>query len=181
MKKSYFIGSNSKAFIDTDKIKSIEEQMGKHLVVRVGILGNKTQRVAKEPGETHEAYKTRVQKLRKKFKNVATVTNADIGLAMEKGIISRNVPARSWLIQPLTQSSERLFGVAKQLIDNMTENTIVTSYQLLGAEAEAIIQEAFDTSGGPGNTWAPLKYRIGSPLIDTGQLRRSVTSQVVAV
>lgn len=181
MIREFSIGKNGKVKFDMDKLKAIEEQAGKRYVTRVGIMGSKTNRVAREPSETHEEYKSRVQKLKKKFPNVATVTNADIGLAMEKGIISRNVPARSWLIQPLIQGSERLLGVAKQLFDHMSAGNMVTSYRLLGIEAEAIIQEAFDTQGGPGNTWAPLKYRHGSPLIDTGQLRRSVSSQVVAV
>lgn len=178
MKKDFHIGGNTKVSFDMSKLKAIEQQIGKSLVVVVGVLGVKTNRVAKQEGETHEEYKKRVQKVKRKFPDVDTVTNADIGLAMEKGIISKNVPARSWLEQPLVQSAPRLMSTAKFLFQNITEENIVTSYKMLGIEAEAIIQEAFDTQGGPNNRWAPLKYRVGSPLIDTGQLRRSVTSAV---
>ena len=158
--KEIHLGKGSKYKFDMAKLRAIEEQVGKSYVARVGIMGNKTTRTS-DSGKR-------------------TPTNAEIGLVHEKGSISRNIPARSWLEQPLVFRSEKLLEGAKQLFDNMTKENIYASYSLLGKNAEAIIQEAFDV-GGLGIKWPAPKYRDGSPLIDTGQLRRSVSSTVVSV
>ena len=55
--------------------------------------------------------------------------------------------------------------------------------QKVGFVAEEVIQEAFSTNGyGQWKPNAPMtieKKKSNSPLIDTGQLRRSITSKVV--
>jgi phage gpG-like protein len=55
----------------------------------------------------------------------------------------------------------------------------VEAYAVLGITAEKVIQDAFDTGG--FGYWSKLKYREGSPLILSGQLRKSIHSKVIAV
>lgn len=165
MIKEIHLGKGSKFRFDMDKLKAIENQVKKRYVARVGILGARTERTAEDE---------------KGKKQKVAVTNAEIGLAMEKGVKSKNIPRRSWLEQPLVFRSEKLLEYATQLFDDMTKENIVIQYKLLGKQAEAIIQEAFEV-GGLGIKWPKPKYRDGAPLIDTGQLRRSVSSTVASV
>lgn len=128
--------------------------------------------------------------------------NVALGLVHEKGSVSRNIPARSFLLMPLSLFFPRKLQqmgsgqFAEMLIDEGAE----TVAQVIGAEAEATVQEAFETGGfGFWKQWSrryaranelktrrrtkrmkfigPLKP--GSLLIQTAQLRRSVEARVV--
>lgn len=162
---------------DMTKLKAIEKETGKRLVVKVGILGNTNERHAQKVEETKSQYKKRIKKL-DAVSDAAPVTNAEIGMVHEYGSKSRNIPKRSWLKMPLITQSDKLFGEAKQLLHDMCNENIEKQYKLLGASAEAIIQRAFATSG--FGSWKKPKYRDGKPLVDTSQLRNSVTSAVVS-
>lgn len=144
-------------------------------VVKVGIFGNKNARgaVARSPsGKGHRVKGTTV-----------TLTNAELGLVHELGSITRGIPARSFLRMPIALKSKEIlkaaFIGAPELLRKGNIKAILGN---LGKACEVWIQTAFAT-GGFGN-WAPdktaTKNRKGgdSPLIDTGQLRRSVTSKV---
>ncbi len=104
----------------------------------------------------------------------------------------RNIPARSWLRMPvLTHLPDQL----KKLPRGLWQQVIVKrglrgALGVLGAAALASIQESFATGG--FGSWAPLapftirqKLRksggkgAAAILIDTAQLRQSVTSEVV--
>lgn len=48
------------------------------------------------------------------------------------------------------------------------------------ARLAAKIQEGFDKSQSPyGNAWHPIRHRPGKPLVDTGNLRRSIRSRTI--
>jgi len=52
------------------------------------------------------------------------------------------------------------------------------AYEGIGASLKDNIRLGFVDSMSPyGETWLPLKYRIGQPLVDTGRLRDSITHQ----
>lgn len=149
---------------DIDKLLSFQKQLDQKYISEVGVLGSKTNRT----GE-----------------NKNNLSNADIGLLHEKGSVSKRIPARSWLEMPLTVKSKELMVVAKTLIDNMTANNIVKSYRILGIKAEEIIQRAFSSRG--FGQWVPnspvtiRRKKSDMPLIDTAQLRKSVSSRVVTL
>ncbi len=156
------IGSTAKVTFDDSLLKALTEGINEELVVRVGILGAKSKR-----------------------QNQKGLTNADIGLAHEKGVKSRNLPRRSWLEEPLKDHlSEYFEDLGKKAIENFLHSRYVDAYAQLGLVAENIIQRGFET-GGYGK-WRPLKLATirakGSDaiLIDTAQLRRSVTSEVIS-
>lgn len=153
--------------LNIDKIKKMQEEMGKKYVTRVGILGQKTNR-----------------SLNNSQGNKPEKTNAEIGLIQEMGSVSLNIPRRSFLQMPLDlkmPQETKYFG--DQLMKAIEDGNLKPVYVNLGIKGEQIVQNAFASRGfGFWADNAPLTIAIkGSeePLIDTGQLRRSITSDVV--
>lgn len=111
-------------------------------------------------------------------------TNAEIGADHEFSVPSRNLPRRSFLLDPLTIKGKELTKKVGQIIDRYIdkENGIETILELVGIYGESIVQEAFETGG--FGAWEPIKEatanRKGSwqELIASSQLRRSVISKV---
>lgn len=109
------------------------------------------------------------------------LTNGDIGAVHEFGSMSQHIPQRSFLRMPLTT----------RLKDNASSNwgEIIlrqgfnSALRKLGVMGENTVQKAFATGG--FGVWPKLKpatiARKGSSaiLIDTSQLRRSISSRVV--
>ena len=108
-------------------------------------------------------------------------SNAEIGVVQEFGSFKNNIPARSFLRMPLIEKRKELIAAAakerRRLERGLVKGGVKQLFALIGLKAEEIIQKAFE-SGGFGK-WQELKHRDGTPLIDTGQLRRSITSKVV--
>jgi len=111
------------------------------------------------------------------------LNNAEIGLVHEAGSVSRGIPARSFLRMPL---EHKMADIVTTAINNgkMVENNMIDSFfKKIGAKAESIIQEAFSTHG--FGLWPPnAPSTIGakgsaSPLIDTGELRKAISSEVI--
>lgn len=130
------------------------------------------------------------------------LNNAEIGLIHEKGSLSRNIPARSFLMMPLgLRFRHRMDKTgADQWLESLVEAGPTQTAALIGVEAENTVQQAFETGGwGAWPRWSmnytrrrELKNRFktgrmnfvgpvnpGSLLIDSAQLRRSVSSRVV--
>ncbi len=111
-------------------------------------------------------------------------TNADIGAAHEFGVLTKKLPRRSFLLDPLTIKGKELTKKVGQIIDRYIdeENGIETILELVGIYGESIVQEAFETGG--FGAWQPIKEatanRKGSSqiLIHKSELRRSVISKV---
>lgn len=152
--------------LQLDKLTMLQQAIKSRFVTQVGVLGSKTSRTeAKDQ------------------------TNADIGLLHEKGSLSRGIPRRSFLLMPLQQKSEMLMAVKDQLWDKFlngkqTVASLKAAYRDMGLQAEIIIQKAFETAG--FGHWAPDSARTiarkhsSKPLIDTGQLRASISSRVAS-
>ena len=136
--------------------------------VRVGIMGTKNNRNDKS-GQT----------------------NADIGFIHEYGRPATKghpaIPMRSFLLMPIVQKSDRIISevVQDKMVKNLGDGNIVEVLTDLGIAAERAILDAFDTGG--FGSWRPnapsTVRRKGSaqPLIDLGFLRKSISSEVVAV
>lgn len=114
----------------------------------------------------------------------APLGNAGIGVIQEFGSISNGIPPRSFLRMPLETKKDRLeatfekAGVKQKLLEGDAKGAL----QSLGFVAEQIIDDAFKSHG--FGKWAPnapstiAKKGSSKPLIDTSQLRRSITSKV---
>lgn len=147
---------------DNSKLKNMVDGMKHNYAARVGILGDKNNR---EDG---------------------VLTNAEIGAVHEFGSISRNIPKRSFIRMPLEvklpdwikKHGEDYFLFAEK-------GDLETFYEGLGLDAEAMIAQAFETGG--FGTWQPDSpqtiKRKGSDwvLVDTSELRNSISSEVVNV
>lgn len=112
---------------------------------------------------------------------------------MYKGekITIKGVPTRSFIRMPIRTHIKKLKGdtakqggtVQKALLLDLKHGYTGVALKMLGANAERIIQEAFDTQGfgkWPANINEKYINLKGSdvPLIDSGGLRKAVTSQV---
>lgn len=156
----------------TKKIEDIKkafnpEDGGKY-IVRVGILGNQSERMD------------------------STLTNAQVGLIHEVGVPTSNIPKRSFLEMPIR---ERLAQIIQNVavIDDKSVNEIVQDKtnknicEKIGALAVGAVLEAFDT-GGFGK-WKALqdatvtakqaKGQGDQILVASTQLRNSISFDVV--
>ena len=147
---------------DLSKLQTFVKSLDDRHVVKVGIFGAKNSR------------------------NGSGKTNADIGAKHEFGSYSDHIPMRSFLRMPLFAKSENIVKEASVgSLALLAEGKIVTVLKRLGIACENAIQEAFG-SGGFGS-WKPItmftrsKKHSSQILIDTAQMRRSISSKVEAV
>lgn len=148
---------------DVSKLNRFVKAMSEKYVVKVGIMGTKN---ARNDGNN--------------------MSNARLGAIHELGFPPSNIPPRSFLKMPLARQSSQILkqasaGMLQLLADGKTMQVLAR----LGIACENAIQEAF-ASGGFG-VWKKLKPQTiqhkGSDaiLIDTGQLRRAISSKVEKV
>ncbi len=111
------------------------------------------------------------------------LSNVEIGYKHEMGVIREGIPARSFLEMPLrTELPSIIKAEAAALVASFAEDGPKAMLERVGFMGEAAIQEAFDTSG--FGTWAPNHPQTiqakgsSKPLIDTSQLRESISSRV---
>lgn len=113
------------------------------------------------------------------------LTNSEIAVVQIFGSITQKIPPRDFLLMPLLLKHRE---ITQAMGSSLVKAAVAARdykrvFLLLGAKAEQYVQMAFETSG--FGQWAPNAPRTiaqkGSsrPLIDTGQLRRAVSSDVV--
>lgn len=113
------------------------------------------------------------------------INNAELGMIQEFGSVSKNIPPRSFLRMPLEKKSEDFKKVAStEAFKKSVENgDLDTALQLIGFKAEEIVNDAFVSSGfgeWAANAPSTVEQKGSSkPLIDTSQLRRAISSEVV--
>ena len=169
--------------IDLSKLTRLRKKLGTNMIVKVGVLGADASAAHEEPVTKYDA-KTgkpyRVAGFR------SGLTNAALAIIHIFGSITRGIPPRDFLRAPLLDKSKEIvqFLGNKEIKKLIEAGEKVQVFKLLGLKAEQIVYRAFVT-GGFGK-WPALKpqtiKRKGSskPLIDTGQLPRSVSSEVVS-
>lgn len=155
--------SMNKVTFDIKVLEKLQRTLGTHYVAQVGVLGSKA------------------------AQNRGGINNASLGAVHEFGSLSRNIPARSFIMMPLR---EKLSTVMKKkndfLKDALFKGDVKLFFKRIGIMAETVIQDAFST-GGFGK-WAPLKPatirarikkgdNVISILVELGDLKRSVTSR----
>lgn len=164
--------SKVKTKINISTSKEISAMLGSGMFIKVGIVGEKG-------AATRE----------KKDEDTEDLSNAEIGLKHEFGVFGGfgedNIPMRSFLEMPLTTKFKSILKAMSSTTarSKLEKGKIEDFWGIIGAAAEAVIQDAFE-SGGFGK-WKPLspitKLKKGSSqiLIDSAQLRKSITSEVV--
>lgn len=169
--KTVKLGKVGFSRLNIDKLLELERETGIRYVTQVGILGDKAARFNTDQKTGTAA-------------TSESLTNAELGLIQERGSISRHIPARSFLQMPLfLKLDKNLSSLKKLILRGIEVGDLRIAYRDLGILAENIVQQAFG-SGGFGH-WLPNKpstiarKKSSQPLIDTGQLRRSISSRVV--
>lgn len=150
--------------VNLDALESIRKEVGDSYRARVGVLG----------GTAHQT-----------DGSDSSLTNATLMLIMMFGSITKNIPPRDPLLAPILRHRRDLIrklggGQMKAAFERRDYKAM---FALLGVAGEEIVQQAFETSGDgtwPPNRPATIKAKGSSkPLINTSQLRRSVSSDVV--
>jgi phage gpG-like protein len=146
---------------DFKKLNKFVKCLSTDMVVQVGIFGKKNDR-----------------------KDSEGMTNAEVGFIHEFGQ-PPHIPRRSFLRMPIYQSVDIILSQVKKAgaLKKLADGKMIQVLADLGIACEIAIQNAF-ASGGWGD-WKPNrpftieKKGSSAPLIDTGQLRRSIASAVV--
>ena len=165
------VNAVNKVTLDIRQLQALRKQLAdnKGAVVRVGILGNRNERF-----DINTSTTTRDK--------LNTPTR---GLIHEFGSVANNIPERSFLRMPLlTRLPSKVNQIGRQVWrDLVTGQGLLPALKQLGVLGENIVQEAFATRGfgqWAANKAATIRRKKSSmPLIDTAQLRKSVTSEVV--
>lgn len=137
---------------------------GQKPTCRIGVLGGKSSREGGGP------------------------TNAEIGAAHEYGAPSRGLPVRSFLRVPISDRLQKDLEKSGALTEAEFKEVVRTGSVLpwlkkVAVLAEGIVRGAFDTGGyGAWKAWKDPNYtnNAGQILVDTTQLRDSITSEVRA-
>jgi hypothetical protein len=108
---------------------------------------------------------------------------AEYAAKNEFGVVSKKIPERSFIRMPLTEKAKVIERAGAEVLSSrLAVGDVKGIFKVLGVAGEAAIQEAFDTRGfGKWKGNAPMtieKKGSDSPLIDTGTLRKSITSRV---
>ena len=158
--------------MDMRELRALQERLKpfKKWRVKVGILGAKAERFDIESSTS----------------TADALNNPTLGLIHEFGSKANAIPARSFLRVPLmTKLPKRLEQIGKALWRTIIlKQGPEKALEQLGVQGEIEVQKAFN-QGGPG--WAPLSpYTVARKkknktaiLIDSGQLKRSISSEVV--
>lgn len=152
--------SDESSTLSTKGLDKILKILKSNSVVNVGILGNGGGRSNGGP------------------------TNAEIGAWHEFG--TSKMPRRSWLRDPLMDNLDKKLK-DQNLLDPasikkiIADKSPVSLLEKIGIIAESIIAEGFRSDGfGKWAPWSPgYDNNTGNILVNTTQLRNSVTSEVV--
>lgn len=166
----------------TQFMKDLSEQ-SKDYVVKVGVFGDRSSRadasasLPVRPAEAPDAATGFMKFKGGLFRKSAGVTNPELAAIHEFGRMDGSIPKRSFLRLPLALKQDEILRRVKSGANFrwLSKGQPLPVLRDLGHACEAIIQEAFASRG--YGLWKPTR-RGGSPLIDTGQLRRSVASKV---
>lgn len=149
----------SEVTYDFDKLNKLVTALTGKFYVKVGIMGSKNARKS------------------------GTVNNASLGAIHEFGTMSGKIPPRSFLRMPLAhQQTQILKDAGIGMLGLLLKGDVLMVLKRLGIACENAVQLAFATRG--FNMWRPnrvataMRKKSDAPLIDTGQLRRSITSKV---
>lgn len=142
---------------DFSKLEKFKQQL-ENRQVDIGILGNN------------------------QVRGTSNLTNAIIGLEHEFGSITKKIPSRSFLRMPLFDKLNMDLIKSSNITKYIMEGKLEIFLKMLGVLGENIVQTAFETSG--FGKWKPLsiitilKKKSSKILIDTAQLRKSITSRI---
>lgn len=164
--------ANFKMDVNKKGIERLLQIAGKEMYAKVGLLEGKASEDMVEIGIKHEFG-----------------VNADITFKYKgKDITIHGLPQRSWLRMPLMMKKDELkvliTGMLPAILNAGTKDEIEQLLEQIGMYGEKIIQDSFETGGfgkwkrNMSQAYISLKGS-DQPLIDTGNFRKAVSSEVV--
>lgn len=167
--------------LNTKGLDQIAKALTKNLSrVRVGILGGKnTRNSTPVGGRSFNATKGSPPK-----GQLSAVNNASLGAIHEFG--GPKMPMRSFLRIPIADNLQKYMDKSGAFTQEALKEVLNTGnmtpwLEKIGIIAEGIVADAFDTGGfGKWPAWKTKGYQnnTGQILVDTQQLRNSITSEV---
>ena len=137
-------------------------------------------------GMIDKRYSARVGILSDKARKDSDMKNAQIGAIHEFGSRSRNIPERSFLRFPLKMVMPTKSGVlGKAYMKAIEAQDVKQAYEVLGNVGRGVVLSAFRNKGyGRWRDLSPVtvaaKKGKDTPLIDSGELRKSISYDVKA-
>ena len=146
-----------------DGLEEIKKAVGNSFKTRVGVLGAKASRKGVKSG----------------------INNATLMMIHMFGSLKNNLPARDPLYIPIVKHRRELIKKigTGEMREAFSSGNYKKMFTLLGVAAEEIVQNAFETAG--DGSWKDIseetkaRKHSSAILIDTQQMRRSVSSDVV--
>jgi hypothetical protein len=142
--------------------------VGRPFEIRVGIMSDPDGTTVKGTDKKKPSHSERGAKRRPRGRNARPSTVAEVGMYHEFG--TRRIPKRSFLISTYKRKrkdwTEAFIKLVQNSVDEQTYRKALLQY---GALMQRDVRLTFTN-----NNWKPLKHRSGTPLVDTGQLRRSI-------
>jgi len=139
--------------------------------------------------------KKRLEDLKKSLKNARVkvgvikkkvyadgLSVAEVAVLHEFGSTSKGVPERSFIRETMAQQEKALMAYAKKEANKVLDGTqsTKTAIEKLGIFAQAEILKKFTNNDWQENSKLTIKNKKSAmPLIDTGQLRQSITWEVI--
>lgn len=163
--------------MNLDGLESLQKMVGSARA-RVGVIGS-------QAAQNHQLREGAGKKFLVNRAQSESITNAELLLIQMFGSLTRNIPPRDPLLAPLERHKRDLIQMIStgKMKAAFERGDIIGMLRLLGVAAEVIVQEAFETQGDgtwPANKKSTVRSKGSSaPLIDTGQLRRAFSSDVV--
>lgn len=148
--------------INLDKALAIQGMIDKRYSARVGILGNTARKDSED------------------------MTNVEVGAIHEFGSRTRNIPERSFLRYPLKIAMPKKSGVlGKAYMKAIEAQDTRQAYETLGNVGRGVVLAAFRNKGfGRWRDLSPVtiaqKGGKDTPLVDSGELRKSISYDVKA-
>jgi len=150
----------------------LKTMLGKPYSVRVGILEKPEGSKVDANDKKKKSATGKGKRRRIKSGNSRVPTVVEIARIHEFG--TRHIPKRSFLLSTYKRKRLEWEKAFIKLVSNVTsEETYVKQLKAYGALMQRDVRLTFTN-----NNWKPLKYREGTPLVDTGQLRRAIAFNV---
>lgn len=142
--------------------------IGRPFEIKVGIMSDPTGTTVRGDDKKKASHSERGIKRSPRGRNARTPTVAEVGRYHEFG--TRKIPKRSFLVSTYKRKrrewTEAFIKLVQTSVDEQTYRKALLQY---GALMQRDVRLTFTN-----NNWKPLKHRSGTPLVDTGQLRRSI-------
>lgn len=156
------------------KVKTKETKVGKQMrmltkekkvAFRVGIFGSDDSEMV-TIGAVHE-FGAEIEVKESRFVQ-------DLGKVVKEGTIIK-IPARRWASLAMERNEKFIKKLIRQVLKNIAEGKI----NIEKANNIVAITLASLTKQNLGVNMLPLKHRQGTPLVDNGDLRRSIGTKII--